>query len=166
MTTVSFSVYGKPRPQGSKQAQVIYNGAGKPVLKNGRILAVVRDDNKDLRNWRNQVADKAMEAYRSATHTSPDNSKDPGLLSGPVALCVEFVRPRPKGQYGTGRNAGILKMSAPEHPTAKPDTVKLARAVEDAITGVVWIDDSQVVKHVLTKRFGDRYETHVTITVL
>ncbi len=163
---ISFTVYGEPRPQGSKQAQVIYNGQGKPVTKNGRIVAVVRDDNKDLRNWRNQVADRAMEAYRSATSTSPDNAECPEPCSGPFSLFIKFIRPRPKYHYGTGRNEGKLKASAPKYPTKKPDTVKLARAVEDAMTSVIWIDDSQVVEHTLQKRFGSRFETHIVITSL
>ncbi len=162
---IEFTVYGKPVPQGSKRAQVIYN-KGKPVVKNGRVITVVLNDNEDLTNWRNQVADKAMKAWRSLTHTSPDNNTDPELIQGPVALIIEFVRPRLKGHFGTGRNEGKLKASAPAHPITQPDTVKLARAVEDALTGVVWVDDSQVVKHVLTKRWGERYETHVAICEL
>ena len=162
--SIEFTVYGQPVPQGSKRAQVIYS-KGKPVEKNGRVITVVRNDNEDLTNWRNQVADKAMKAWRSATHMSPD-SKEPELIQGPLALTIEFVRPRLKGHFGTGRNKGKLKASAPQYPITKPDTIKLARAVEDAITGVVWVDDSQVVKHVLTKRWGERYETHVEITEL
>ncbi len=160
-------VYGKPVPQGSKQSQVIYNrSTGKPVMKNGRVLAVVRNDNDDLQNWRNQIAEKMLEAWRDATHTSPDNKKDPELIQGPMTLRVEFWRPRPKGHYGTGRNASKLKASAPEHPTARPDTLKLARAVEDALTGVIWADDSQVVIHDLLKMWGERFETHVVIREL
>jgi Holliday junction resolvase RusA-like endonuclease len=162
----NFIVFGKPVPQGSKQAQAIYGKGGKPVIKNGRVITVVRNDNDDLQNWRNQVADKALDVYRNATHTSPDNIKDPELIAGPISLTIVFVRPRLKGHFGTGRNAGKLKASAPEHPISKPDTVKLARAVEDAMTGVIWVDDSQVVRHALTKRWGERFETHVTITEL
>ncbi len=158
------TVYGKPVPQGSKQAQVIYDMVGKPVMKDGRVITVVRNVNSDLRNWRNQVAAAVLDEYQQ--HTSDTDSDEPPLMQGPVGLRIVFLRPRPKGHYGTGRNAGKLKASAPEWPTARPDTLKLARAVEDALTGVIWQDDSQVVAHDLAKRWGERFSTIITISEL
>jgi len=32
--------------------------------------------------------------------------------------------------------------------------LKLARAVEDALTGVIWADDAQIVDEVIRKRYG------------
>ncbi|MCR4339570.1 MAG: RusA family crossover junction endodeoxyribonuclease [Gemmatimonadaceae bacterium] len=52
---------------------------------------------------------------------------------------------RPAGHYGTGRNAGTVRPCAPEWPTTKPDADKLTRALLDALTGVAYVDDSQVV---------------------
>jgi Holliday junction resolvase RusA-like endonuclease len=37
----------------------------------------------------------------------------------------------------------------------KPDVLKLARAVEDALTGILYRDDAQIVTEVLRKRYGD-----------
>ena len=41
--------------------------------------------------------------------------------------------------------------------------LKLTRAVEDALTGLVWRDDAQVVDEVLSKRYGapERVEVRV-----
>jgi crossover junction endodeoxyribonuclease RusA len=66
--------------------------------------------------------------------------------TGPVAVHVKFVMPRPKHHYRTGRNAHLLRDSAPEYPTGKPDLDKLCRALLDSLTaaGVVK-DDAQVV---------------------
>ena len=159
----TITVYGKPVPQGSKQSQVIYQG-GKPVIKNGRVLTVVRNANDDLQNWRNQVAEAVLGEYVQQT---PDaGGVVPPLMQGPVSLRIVFLKPRPKGHYGTGRNAGKLKESAPEWPTTRPDTLKLARAVEDALTGVIWQDDSQVVAHDMAKRWGERFSTIITINEL
>jgi Holliday junction resolvase RusA-like endonuclease len=36
----------------------------------------------------------------------------------------------------------------------KPDTDKLIRSVLDALTGIVWTDDSQVVEILARKQFG------------
>ena len=81
-------------------------------------------------------------------------------------MTIVFIRPRPQGHYGTGRNEGKLKESAPRYLSKTPDTLKLGRAIEDAITGVIWRDDSQVVEHYLSKRFGARYTTIVRIEAL
>ena len=68
------------------------------------------------------------------------------LWEGPIILRLVFRRTRPKSHYRTGRNAGIIKPSAPAYPTSKPDLTKLTRAIEDALTGIVWKDDAQVVR--------------------
>ena len=71
-----------------------------------------------------------------------------------------------KGHYGTGRNADQVKASAPPHPTTKPDATKLVRAVEDALTGVIWRDDSQVVRQWASKVYDDCEGVSVIVTEL
>ena len=62
------------------------------------------ESSKRVKPWRRQVA----AAYRD--HCFGD------MLDGPVSVTVDFYLPRPKSHYGTGRNAGALKPSAPaEH---------------------------------------------------
>lgn len=77
------------------------------------------------------------------------------LWTDPVLLTLVFYRPRPKGHFGTGRNAGRLKDSAPDYPTIMPDLTKLIRATEDGLTGVIWKDDSQVVAQQTFKLYAD-----------
>lgn len=122
MAEVSFTVYGTPAPQGSKRAFV----AG------GR--AVVVDDNKPrLRSWRQDVRKAALDA-------SAQMSREP------VDVSVTFFLARPKGHYGTGRNAGTLRGSAPNHPAVKPDLDKLLRSTLDGLKeGGAYHDDAQVV---------------------
>jgi Holliday junction resolvase RusA-like endonuclease len=67
---------------------------------------------------------------------------------------MDFIMPRPKGHYRSGKHAGEVKDGAPPYPAVKPDAGKLARGTEDALTGIVWRDDSQIVTEVLTKRYG------------
>ena len=67
-------------------------------------------------------------------------------LAGPVAVRVDFYMPRPKGHWRTGRNADLLRESAPRLPDGRPDVDKLSRAVLDGLTeGGAWKDDGQVV---------------------
>jgi crossover junction endodeoxyribonuclease RusA len=62
---------------------------------------------------------------------------------------VTFTFARPAAHFGTGRNAHLLKPSAPARPVpkGKDDGDKLQRAVMDALTDAgMWADDSQVVE--------------------
>lgn len=136
-----FTVLGLPRPAGSKRAFAIRKG-GKPT---GRIAVV--DACKESREWKNTVAHEAAVAMSRAPTE---------LFVGPVKLLVAFSLPRPKGHYRTGLRASELRTSAPPYPITKPDLLKLTRAVEDALTGIVWRDDAQVITQRLEKRYGFR----------
>lgn len=72
----------------------------------------------------------------------------------PVRCDLTFYLPRPMGHFGSGKNAGVLKVSAPTRPTGKPDKENLEKAVLDAITAAcVWSDDSQVTDGRIRKRY-------------
>ena len=133
MSRVEFEVYGKPQPAGSKRAFV--------NPKSGR--AIVTDANAKSKPWKQEVAAVAHQAMAGR-----------GVFTGPVRMLLEFHVARPKGHYGTGRNAAVLKGSAPRHPTSKPDVTKLIRGVEDAMTGVVYRDDSQVYRQEARKVYA------------
>lgn len=74
--------------------------------------------------------------------------------AGPLSVEVLFRFPRPKAHYGTGRNAEVLKASAPNVHATKPDLDKLLRAIGDALAGIVWRDDSQIVEFSARKVYG------------
>jgi len=76
------------------------------------------------------------------------------VIECPVRIEIQFYLPRPKSHYGTGKNKGALKESAPWYHIATPDIDKLVRCVLDALTGVAWKDDSQVVSVTATKSYG------------
>jgi len=68
-------------------------------------------------------------------------------LAGCVYLSLKFYMPRPRGHYRTGKNAQMLKPSAPGFCSTKPDADNLAKAVMDALTQLnAWRDDAQVVQ--------------------
>ena len=76
------------------------------------------------------------------------------MFTGPVLMEVKAYKLRPKGHYGTGRNAGVLKASAPEHNITKPDASNVLKACEDALNGIAYTDDCHIIKAVSSKHYG------------
>ena len=157
MSAYRFSVSGKPATQGSKTAIPLRRRDGSYVTdRNGRIVIRYVDDCSWLSKWRKAVQAAAREVYQG-----------PVLERVPAVLHVLFWRPRAKHHYGTGRNAGIVKPSAPVYPTGVPDTLKLARAIEDALTGVFWKNDSCVIDVRARKLYGsNEYCTEIGVVLL
>lgn len=143
--TISLTVYGKPEPRGSKQAFVPLHPKTKQPYRRqgGGIVVSTVDDNRKSKGWMETIAHEARGIF----------PYDP--LDGAVRVSLTFFMPRPRYHYGTGRNAGTLKPAFVEIPhTVKPDRLKLARAVEDALTGVLYADDAQTVDGPVSKRYA------------
>jgi Holliday junction resolvase RusA-like endonuclease len=133
-----FFVPGIAKPAGSKRGIALKKGG----VFSGRVAVI--DDCVKSRDWKSDVTHTALHHYKGLPWT------------GPLHLTLRFFVTRPRHHYGTGKNATVVKVSAPAHPFVKPDTTKLVRGVEDALTGVLWNDDAQVVSQLCTKRYGDR----------
>ena len=131
MTTHSFTfqVIGLPAPQGSKR----HVGRG-----------IMVESSKAVQPWRQDV--------KYAAERSLPSDWDP---SKPTAISVVFRFKRPQGHYGTGRNAGQLKASAPSHAVSAQlgDIEKLVRSTHDALIGIAFDDDRQVVDLICQKRY-------------
>lgn len=138
MNSIEFFVPGKPGTAGSKRSF---------IAKTGKV--VTKDDCKDGPAWRADVRSKARDAMKE-THPGQFGR----LLDGPILLLLTFSIARPKGHYRSGKNSSNLRPSAPAKHTQKPDVVKMARAIEDALTKVIWRDDSQVWEEILKKEWG------------
>lgn len=130
MNAVQFHVYGDPQPQGSKRH--VGNG-------------VMIESAKKLKPWRRDVTEAAEEATAGLFY-----------LDGPLHLSVTFYIRRPKSHYRTGRFAHLLRADAPRHCVKTPDTDKLVRAIGDALTGVVYQDDSQIAHLSARKLYGEK----------
>ena len=87
-------------------------------------------------------------------------------VNSAVSVEVRYVFPRPLGHFGSGRNADLLKPSAPEHKTTAPDTSKLNRAAEDAMSGIVYRDDAQIVHTDAWKLYGSPARAEIEVRLL
>lgn len=85
-------------------------------------------------------------------------------LTGAISLDVTFYLPRPKGHYGSGRNALKLKKNAPEWHTSKPDIDNLEKLVQDSLNGIFWKDDSQIAVLTCRKLYSEKPRTEIFIS--
>ena len=148
---ITLFIPGIPRPAGSKRGFAIKKG-GKYTGK----VALLDSSGQNGKDWRADIKAQAQAAMAKEGRE---------LLTGPVAVWMTFVMPRPKAHHKANNPDRPLKDSAPVYPTGKPDVLKLARAAEDALTGIVWRDDSQNVELTLGKVYnvtpGERGQTTV-----
>lgn len=145
---IAFVVPGKPTPEGS------YN-----AVKRGKYTNIVPQNQEELEAWRSSARILSRDAWKGR----------PRYL-GAVEIVVSFVVERPRSHFGTGRNLGKIKDSAPKYPTTKPDTDKLQRALGDALGQTVLKDDAQIVLWHASKEYTQDYaeapRTEVTVWFL
>lgn len=98
--------------------------------KTGKAVVVHATSGK-LRKWRRQVR---AEAELASTGVHP--------IEGPCDVDIVFILSKPQRPRWTD-------------PAARPDIDKLARAMLDAFTGVLFKDDAQVVRLNLRKAYSE-----------
>lgn len=127
---------GVPRPQGSKKA----------FVRGGK--AVLVEQSEGLKEWREHVASSA------STHMQYQGLEM--IENAPVEVRLVFAMPRTKA----------MKPTDPLTMIQRPDIDKLERGILDALTGVVFKDDSQVcVVHKVKRRCAPGESPNVFINV-
>jgi crossover junction endodeoxyribonuclease RusA len=129
--SIEFTVFGVPKPQGSKTAMPFRR-------KNGKLGANLLEGSTPkaraaFKDWRKAIA---IAAYQS-------NSSDGPQFSGALQVRLSFFLPRP--------------ISLPKkvlHSVKKPDLDKLVRTVFDGMTGILFKDDSQIVSLIASKEYA------------
>lgn len=144
---IEFTAYGRARTKGSTTS----------FVKNGKIVTHDAAGTPGL-VWEQSVASAALVAREEAGGRIAPHQ--------PVGVEVTFFQPRNKGDFGTGRNAHRLKPSAPPFPASRPDVDKYLRRMLDALTGVLYADDGQVVTVRAEKRWGDPARAEVRVWVV
>lgn len=135
----AFEVPGIAKAEAKKQG--FFRRKGSDQLHPG-----ARVDLDDRKAWKAVVQVKAAE-YQGEP------------VRGPVLLSIT-VR-------------GIRPASNPKNPTrskpwpwawlVRPDVNNFCKPIEDAMTGIVWVDDSQVVGEQVVKEYGERAEVRVQV---
>lgn len=103
-------------------------------MPKGRKFPVVTSDNKKLKSFRQEVAKAAIAAMAG---------RELAARGTPVRMNLDFYFARPNS----------LPKRVTEK-TTKPDVDKLLRAVFDALRGIVYRDDAQVIGGEQWKHFG------------
>ena len=139
--SVVFFAASTPKPKGSHKAISIAGKARLAPASSGE------------KGWRAAVANAAAAAMKRERVR-------------PLECCVEvhmaFFSPRPRAHRRTN---GSLKPGSPPRPPTAPDADKLARSVGDALNGVCWRDDAQVVRLVVDKLYTDEAQPYVGVRV-
>lgn len=127
-----FHVHGIPATQGNHRAFIVRSKA------TGIQRAVVTEGKRagPLNDWRHAINDEARRARGAAA-----------MIEGPIALELAFYLPRPASAPKTRRTWPIGARSG--------DLDKYVRAAGDAMTGVLFADDSQIVSLHASKDYGD-----------
>lgn len=136
MSAIVFTVYVKAAPQGSK----------KGFVHKGRAL-LVDTNHETLRSYRSEVTREALVQLREVDLPRPMAGKHV-----PVEVGLLFV---------FAKSPSIPKRRL--WPVVKPDIDKLERATLDALTGILFLDDAQVVRVIKKKIYG--LSDQVTIRV-
>ena len=99
---------------------------------------IVHNKTKDLMEWRSKVGQAAHLAGCTP-------------ITGAITITMRFRYLRPKSVIRT-------------QPTVPPDLDKQIRSILDALTGIAYVDDSQVVEITATKRYHTTQGVDVVIT--
>ncbi len=99
-------------------------GSAKAFIPKGWDRAIITNDNAKNKAWAAVVSAAAQQARQ------PDCPWD-----GPIRLTLKFYLPIPKS----------LSKRDVSYMTKKPDLDKMIRSIKDALKGVLYLDDRQVV---------------------
>jgi len=133
--------------------------AGRPRTKNKRKAFVVRKKGKVV-GARVVQPEEDKEKQRAFAAVAQDYAP-PTPWTCPVRLDLLFVMPIARSWPKKKRDAAVA--GTLQH-TSTPDTSRLTTFVEDALTGVMYLDDSLVVELHASKVFGHKPGVHVTLT--
>ena len=117
-------------------------GSTRAFIPKGWSRPIITAANSKTKPWRQEIAGTVIPLMQSRS-----------LITGPIILKLRFFFERPKS----------VKQCV-QCKTTKPDLDKLIRSVADALTGVVFKDDSQIVGIDAGKFFGSPARVEVEIS--
>ncbi len=139
--TIHLFIPGNPVPQGRPRACI-----------RGKHASVYEDAKS--KDWKKTIA-----VHARASVTEDFTQNDSGhwnkwkLIDTAIKLNVEFRLLRPKS---------VSVKKRPE-PTTRPDLDNLIKAVKDALNGVLWRDDSQIIELEAKKVYDNPPGVDITV---
>jgi Holliday junction resolvase RusA-like endonuclease len=130
---VEFELQGEPRPKGRHRSRIGY--------KNGKPFVMQYPDPETAR-YEAVLAEAALLFMRGRAPTEQ-----------PVALLVHAYKPIAASWSKTDRAKALAGALL---PTSKPDGDNYLKGCQDALNGIVWRDDAQVIDARVIKQFSDR----------
>ena len=80
--------------------------------------------------------------------------------TGPIILLITFIRAVPKRCSKANRRQHLSGVAP---PVTKPDSSNYLKFYEDCGTGILWVDDAQIVDHTVRKRYGEEEGVHIQV---
>jgi Holliday junction resolvase RusA-like endonuclease len=105
---------------------------------------------------------KTVQAQRAFAAVAAEN-RPPAPWTGPVRLMATFVMPIARSWKRADQEAA---RAGTKRPTSRPDLSRLVVLIEDAMSGVFYADDSQIVESITSKIHGDVTGTRVVVESL
>ena len=130
---LQFTVLGRPR------------GKGRPRFGNGRTYT-----DKQTLEYERLIAASATDAMRYWPE---------GAVSTPVIVRIVVYKGIPVSWSKTRRQRAMMGGEIP----GKPDLDNVAKAVLDALNGVAYVDDVQVVKLTVSKHYSEEPRIEVSV---
>ena len=134
MTYISFTVPGEAKPQGRPRTRVIGGHAA------------IYDDPKS-RSYKGLIQLHAIEEMKAQGIEWP---LAPSPLGFTVALVVKRRIPK-----SFSKKKAKLALDGDIRPQVKPDLDNVAKAFLDALTGVIWHDDTEVVDLSISRIYAE-----------
>ena len=138
MEIIKFRIPGKVQPQGRPRAS----------SRGGYVRLY---DPPTSRDYKKHVKEVAKEYAPSEPLEGP--------LHVRMTFSKQYLKSWTKKQRANAEDGILL-------PTTKPDIDNLSKGIMDALNGVIWKDDSQVVELLLSKIYDDEHYADVEIITL
>ena len=104
---------------------------------------------------------KATEDYEKKIREAWKKANGFDQLTGPVVVRIHLGMPIPKS---TTKAAKVKMLEKKQVPVTKPDIDNLAKSILDAINGIAYKDDNQIVTLLVRKFYADVPFVKVIVT--
>ena len=132
---IKLTIYGEPIAQGRPRFSTVH----------GRAMAY---DPLKSKRYKRDIAIAVKEQYKGPP------------LDGPIELTLRVYRSIPKSLTKAQRLAALSGLL---RPAKKPDGSNYQKGIEDALNGLLWRDDGQIVKATVEKWYSDNPRIEIEV---